>query len=207
MVEKQEENSLALLPVMDIKGAQEAFKTFEKIKNEVLDAAKDISLIKGKSYVNKAGWRKIKTVFGISEEILSSRKEIDEDKTIRWIYRVRVIHKPTGISADAEASCDTKEEFSYLNKEKGTKKPENMIMAMAQTRGFNRAISDLVGGGDLLSAEDEQVIVEEVKDNTPPLSVCSKCNAEITGRVKEFSIKKYKRILCIECQKIADAEG
>jgi len=208
MEETNEGKSLAIKPIMEIKDAQDAFKKFEDIKSKVLTEA-DKSNIKNKTYVNKNGWRKIKTMFGISQEILESRREEDKSlsgkvETVRWIYKVRVKAR-NGMYADAEASCDTKEDFSFLNKKEGTQKPENMIMAMAQTRAFNRAISDLVGGGET-SVEDEAPAngAGEFGKDVPVPNVCNGCNKKITDKVKEFSIKKYKKTLCMDCQKVVD---
>lgn len=195
---KDEIKSLVIRPIMNIKEAKESFDNFEKIKQEVLKNG-DMTKISGKNYVNKSGWRKIKTMFGFSEEILRSRKEIDKDGTIRWIYRVKVSSK-NGIFADAEASCDTKEDYAYRNKEKKIMKPENMIQAMAQTRSFNRAISDLVGG-EGLSAEDEIEGNEEKPKETKLKLKCADCGIELTEKVAKYSLQNYNKELCIDHQK------
>jgi len=140
---ENENKSLVLRPAMEISEAKVMFKSFEKIKSDVLSDS-DISRIKNKTYVNKTGWRKIKTMFGLKEEILNSRREVDADGTMRRIYRVRVSSQPNEkgntFFSDAEGCCDTKEDFAFINKEKKLMKPENMIMAMAQTRAFKNVL-------------------------------------------------------------------
>ena len=82
---EEENKSLVVKPVMELKDAQEAFRNFQSIKTDVL-GENDFSTIAGKQFVNKSGWRKIKTMFGFDEEILSSSRFLEEDSTIRWIY-------------------------------------------------------------------------------------------------------------------------
>src|SRR3990167_5995435 len=131
------ETDLVVRPAMDLKVAKGLFDEFEKIKSDVLQES-DVSTISGKTFVNKTGWRKIKTMFGCSEEILSRDRMIDADGTIRYIYRVRVKIHDNKFFADAEGMCDTNELFAYQSKndylarDKTKLKPENMLMAMAQ---------------------------------------------------------------------------
>lgn len=197
---EEEVKSMVIRPAMELKDAKTMFEQFESIKTKIL-GSQDTSKISGKTFVNKTGWRKIKTMFGLSEEILNSRREKEEDGAIRWIYRVRVKHDWTGIYADAEACCDTKEPFAFLNKQTGQLKPENMIMAMAQSRAFNRAISDLVGGGELEDDSEQNGL-----NNVPIPNVCAACNAKITDAEKKYSIDKYKKTLCRKCQEIINQD-
>src|SRR3990167_4179593 len=124
------ETDLVVRPAMDLKVAKGLFDEFEKIKSDVLQES-DVSTISGKTFVNKTGWRKIKTMFGCSEEILSRDRMVDADGTIRYIYRVRVKIHDNKFFADAEGMCDNNEAFSWADKAKTIKKPENMLMAMA----------------------------------------------------------------------------
>ena len=151
MEEKKQEiipTQTIVQPAVNAAAALESFRKFQEIKDRVL-TDKDKQKIANKPYINKSGWRKIKTIFNLTQEILKSKSVVEKDK-LKWIYRVRVTAK-NGAFADAEMSCDTAEPF-------GKNKTEAAIMAMAQTRAFNRAISDLVGGGE---PSVEEGIVEE----------------------------------------------
>lgn len=192
--------SLVVAPAISADVAIKQFRAFAEIKNRVL-VSEDKLPVNGKPFIRKTGWRKIKTIFNLSEEILSSRRELREEKDYSWIYKVRVM-APNGVFADAEMSCDSTEEFAWQNKAKDTRKPECAIMAMAQTRAFNRAISDLVGGGEC-SAEE----IGESREDTIPKDthefVCSECNAKISKKVYDYSQENNGKALCMTCQKKA----
>lgn len=200
----EEEKSMIIMPAMDIRSAKSMFDGFQNIKTDLL-TEQDKSIIAGKTFVNKSGWRKIKTMFGFDEEILNSQRFLDEDGTIRWVYRVRVKHAKTGIFADAEASCDTKEDYAFKSKQHKILKPENMIMAMAQTRAFNRAISDLVGGGEAEiqeDAEEEKPQPGSFGQEVKVPNKCSGCDKAISDAEKNYSIKAFNKTLCRACQEI-----
>lgn len=190
-------------PVVSTADALEAFRAFQDIKEKVL-SDDDKKAIKDKPYIRKTGWRKIKTIFNLSEEILqSSRTEfcIDQNAHVRWTYRVRV-KAENGVFADAEMSCDTTEEFAFLNKARTAMKPETMIQAMAQTRAFNRAISDLVGGGEVTAEEivEDTEVVDTKAQRLPEDLVCSKCNKEVSEKVAQYSMEKFGELICYNCQ-------
>lgn len=161
-------------PIVAVDEVLDAWKQFQNLKRKLWTDA-DYNDIKGNKVPGKSAWRKIKTAFGVSIEILSSAREEfinNEQKEYRWSYRVRA-RAPNGAFADAEQSCSSDEEFAIKGtivpegtdgsrkawKEKKNEwgwylpKPESTIRGMAQTRAFNRAISDLVGGGEV-SAEE-----------------------------------------------------
>ena len=206
----------AVRAVMTVAEAQEQFQKFQEFKVSVL-TDEDKEPIKGKPYVRKTGWRKIGRLFGLSEEILSSRREVDPDGTKRWIYKVRV-KSETGMFADAEMSCDTQEAFAWNDKEayklpfkeRRYPKPESAIMAMAQTRAYNRAISDLVGGGESSAEEMSEIEVrQEPKNITPPRQPisnpadgkCGGCSGKISDKEYSYSMNRFHKPLCFNCQK------
>lgn len=199
MEKKEQTKSVAMIegvvqPLMKAEELSDQLKAFQEIKKQCL-TKNDTMYIKGNPYVKKTGWRKIKTAFNISLEILEKQRVVLDDKNIMWIYNVRAYAKNregnTVASADAEMACDTREKFS-------NGKPETAIMAMAQTRAYNRAISDLVGGGE--------VSAEEMTGETPSVPeekrVCSapKCETEISSKVYDFSVNKYGSPFCFNCQ-------
>jgi len=199
-------------PAVSADDALVQFKAFREIKERCL-AKDDIIAIAGNPYITKTGWRKIKTIFNLSEEILQSKRIVDQDGTVRWVYRVRAMAS-NGAHADAEMACSDKEDFSWADRTHTKKKPESAIMAMAQTRAFNRAISDLVGGGEI-SAEEDPGYDENSKANSAKPAAkrdkkgailsCVDCGQEVSQKVAEFSAQKCGKILCFNCQKKADS--
>lgn len=144
---EEQGKQVVVKPALSTDQALAHFNRFQEIKDRVLTEGDKLP-IKGKPYIRKSGWRKIKTMFNLTEEILHSNRQVIENEVI-YTYRVRV-KAPNGAFVDAEMSCSNKEPF-------GRGKPEAAVMAMAQTRAFNRAISDLVGGGEVSAEELEGV--------------------------------------------------
>lgn len=107
---------------------------------------------RGKKFVKKSGWRKIARAFGLSVEIRSQHVERDEEgMPLRANVVARAVHAPSGQFSDGDGGCSTAE--SRFGKPQGRQKLENDLLATATTRAKNRAISDLVGMGDV-SAEE-----------------------------------------------------
>ena len=159
-------------PVIDEETAIQHFQRFQRLKQRVLDDSDYIfydsngkpTRDKGKAvneYICKSGWRKIALMFNISCTILNKEKFYGEDqdgKYYGWIYYVQA-KAPNGRVQDAEGVCTSRDPFFCKRKNKKTGEyewvdtDEKNIMHTAQTRGFNRAVSDLVGSGEL-SAEE-----------------------------------------------------
>lgn len=152
-------------PQVDVKKAIESFKLFQDLKAKLLSA--DDYLYIGKDgkptkkgvntmeYIKRSGWRKLATVFNLNCQILSKERNVYEDPEglyYIWTYFVRVT-APNGRFQDAEGSATSRDPFFT----KGGKQPaeEKNIMLKSQTVGFNRAISDLIGGGGKTAEEVE----------------------------------------------------
>ena len=115
----------------------------------------------GVPYLKKEGWRKVSLGMNLSCGIIGRRKITGEDsrgKYFGWLYHVRVV-APNGRCQDAEGCCTSRNPFFSKKHGKFVDPKEEDIIHTAQTRGFNRGISDLVGGG--LSAEEMVGIIEE----------------------------------------------
>jgi hypothetical protein len=97
------------------------------------------------SFVKKSGWRKIAMWFSLDVTIVSQNIERGKDERIVRAYAVARATAPNGRIMDGDGACDkTERVFS---------KPEHDIPATAITRAKNRAISDMVGAGEV-SAEE-----------------------------------------------------
>ena len=136
------------MPITEI---LEAFNQFQQIKRQLL-TKDDVQSVSGDAFVKKSGWRKIAMAFGLTDEIINSDFDYDEKGNILSAsFQVRAI-APNGRYATGWASCS-------LN-ERPFSKPNHDIPATAHTRAKNRAISDLVGGGE--------VSAEEITDSAAP---------------------------------------
>jgi hypothetical protein len=121
----------------------ERFNRIQHLKRSLLDPKTDMILIAGKPYIKKSGWRKLQFAFNLTDEITREEKEEKDGKTI-WRMWVRV-RAPNGreVIGVASASSDEKK-FSH---------PDHDPYALCHTRSKNRAISDILGLGEV-SAEE-----------------------------------------------------
>lgn len=137
------EVSPIVAPVVSPEDMVRQMELFQKLKAKLLDPKTDVCKIKGKPFVKRAGWRKLALAFNISDEIVSTEKEEAED-WFTWRIQVRA-WAPNGRSAVGIGACSSRErEFAHLDHD---------VYAIAHTRAKNRAISDLIGSGEV-SAEE-----------------------------------------------------
>ena len=137
-------------PVVSVKEALESWNAFLELKAAIL-TPDDRQRIGDKSFTKKSGWRKIASFFNLTDEVRDSQIVWDDDematKQREVVYAEFIIRAtaPNGRYAEGWGSCSASErKFT---------KPNHDIPATAQTRAKNRAISDLVGGGEV-SAEE-----------------------------------------------------
>jgi len=137
----------------------QAFEAYHHLQ-AVLDASLTNSTIqiKGKLFRKKAYWRAIATSFGLTVEVVSEERiehdVTDSDADVDWGYHVvyRAI-APSGRSTTGDGSCMRSEKIS---EEKGdSMATDHNVRGHAHTRAFNRAVSNLVGFGEV-SAEEVQ---------------------------------------------------
>jgi hypothetical protein len=105
------------------------------------------------SFVKKKGWRKIATAFDLDVTVIPGMSKIERNENgapIRAEVWMRAI-APSGRTMDGDGYCSvTEPRFADA---RGRQKLENDLRATATTRAKNRAISDLIGMGDV-SAEE-----------------------------------------------------
>lgn len=136
----------------------EALKRFEEFKRRVL-TEDDYVPIQNRKYIKKSGWLKYALACNISLEKREEREEVKEDGTRVYHYTYRAI-APSGRFADAVGSASSDErDFAHEIHD---------VRALAQTRAMERAISNLVGGGELgaeelLPVKEAEVEVREAK--------------------------------------------
>jgi len=139
----------------NIENAKKMLDAFQRIKKEIL-TEDDLVVIKDRTYIKRSGWKKIAMVFNISTKIIDIHRERVEDNYI-------VVVKAEAVMGDKVAqdvgACSTREFDKYSNLET----TEHNIEATAVTRAIDRAISDVIGIGEL-SAEEIIPIEEQVEE-------------------------------------------
>ena len=163
-------NQDIVMPVVTPEQALEAWESYEDLKRKIV-RPEDTQLIEGNKFLKKSYWRKIATFFNLSTKVVSEKKE-KIGKTYVWHFTVNAI-APNGRYAVGTGSCDAYEkatlkdgEYVRYNKwnktyEKATPNSIHNIRTTAETRATNRAISNLVGGGEVSA---EEITADEVKE-------------------------------------------
>jgi hypothetical protein len=152
---RNEASVIAPLAVEEVVSSMEAY---QEMLPRLLQDSDYQDAGRGKRFVKKSGWRKIAKAFGLSTEIISQRIERDpEGEPLRATVIVRALHGPTGQHSDGDGHCSA-DESRFSGPQGNRSKIENDLTATATTRAKNRAISDLVGMGDV-SAEEEAASV------------------------------------------------
>jgi len=133
-----------LMPLASASQAAEAINAYETLKTAIVRPEQDIQIIQGRPFLKKSFWRRVAACFGLSLELVSEERLILDGKlAYRATYRAVA---PNGRTMDGDGMCS--------NAEKGREAwPEHNVRATAHTRAKNRAISDIVGGGEV-SAEE-----------------------------------------------------
>ena len=174
-----------VMPAVSPEEAVGAWGEYQELKRKIVEP-EDVQMIEGKDFLKKSYWRKIATFFNLSVEVVEERKE-QLGKTFVWHFTCKATAS-NGRYAVGVGSCDAFEkavlkegEYVRWNKfnktwEKATPNSIHNIRATAETRAFNRAVSNLVGGGEVsaeeVSKEDlakEEPDMDEIDKNTSQL--------------------------------------
>ena len=173
-IEKSDVPALAV-PLVNPEDAEMAMATYQKLCNsilipwdkrkfdgDVLTQDSDFQRIKvkdraGKSYERdfpkKSAFRKLALFYGVSTELVSSARTDRPDSSFTWGYIIKAsVTNKEGKTrfTTGEGTCDSKE---MSRGEYGNVRVEHDTRATAWTRAVNRAVSDLIGFGQV-SAEE-----------------------------------------------------
>jgi hypothetical protein len=187
---KEEQNTTSIVLMPNIKGTVEAMHEFQRLKREVLDT-NDTVMISGKLFIKRSGVRKIEMAFGITHEIVSVKREKVGDV---WIVEVVArARTPLGRVSEDVAVCDSTEFLT--GKLKGTL---HNIESKATTRAINRAVLDLVGGGEVSAEEVTQgpeVEITEAKETQtqkePPEKLTQKQFNYLQMLMKDEQVERF----------------
>ena len=165
-----------VMPAMSGDKALEVWGQYQDLIQKVC-TTEDYQEIQGKKFRKKSGWRKIATFFNLSIDVVEEKHE-QIGKTLVWHFTVKAVAS-NGRYAIGTGSCDAFEKATlrdgkYVQKGAVTKwgksstgksfpvefdwepaQPNSLhnIRSTAETRAYNRAVSNLVGGGEV-SAEE-----------------------------------------------------
>lgn len=172
--------------------------------------------IKGKNYAHVEGWQFAGFLTGL-EAIVEETIDMSTDKEIKWKARVHLYHNGKVVSR-GDAICSSKEALK-----KGF--DEYAILSMAQTRAIGKAYRNRIGwvmklaGYQATPSEEMRKGNEEPKDAPresertekkdgpvyycygPRGKGCPNGNEEIDEATHAYSMKRFKKPLCRECQK------
>ena len=196
-----------LLP-MDIDSAEQQMIQYQELTARLLKAD-DWQGLPGQrgAFVKRSGWAKISTFYGVSTEVLRYELDRDEnDKLLRAHVTVRA-SAPNGRHADGDGGCSVDEpRFASRG---GRQKVEHDLPATATTRATNRAISNLVGFGQVsaeeMSADGSPAALPPTGSPrcpthgwTKPATCCATCSTEPApgpGRPRRSDRERPVRVL------------
>lgn len=139
-------------PAVNPEEAIEAWHQYEALKKAII-TSEDKQTLHGRDFLKKSYWRKCATFFNLTLEIESQDRVIEDDGSITFevVYRATA---PNGRMASGDGACN-----SHEKKDRQGNLLDNSIhntRGTAHTRAFNRAVSNLVGGGEVSAEEADQ---------------------------------------------------
>jgi len=203
-----------VMPAVSPEQALEAWKKYQALK-EKIKTPEDIQLINGKEYLKKSYWRKVARFFNLSIEIVDEKKEDLGDGKFAYNFRARAI-APNGVFAEGAGSCD--------NSEKGINKSIHNTRTIAETRAWNRAVSNLVGAGEVSAEEmdleaqpqtqtqapeqfeNSDIIINRIKNPADPMTEAQGKKIYVLMKTKSISTDEIQQKIKIMFGK-ASADG
>lgn len=159
------EESQALVPVADqgsplpvFSGEQmaEAFRAYRQLQ-VTLDKAmpNEIMQIQGRQFRKKGYWRAVRTSFNLDVRMVHEERVVLDDGNWGWnvVYRATA---PGGRSADGDGACYASEKTRKDGSPDPGRQTEHNVRSHAHTRAFNRAVSNLVGFGEVSAEEADR---------------------------------------------------
>lgn len=214
--------------IVDIKHAAAAQKNFNDLVEALLDKS-DYQMIRTKDGLQpkkkKSAWRKLARAFNISDDIVDEKVIRDECHRIisaKFIVKATLPNGRYGMGVgdcsiyDKVKKDDVKEPTPFELR-KRFNNAEHDVLTTAHTRAKSRAISDLVGGGEV-SAEElggSDVNVKPVKPSAPkPSKPKTKGQTSTMGRKpkmpptkEEVRQKAVKEGIVVEAEIVETPKG
>jgi hypothetical protein len=163
--------------MLDLEQIQKWYDGFTTFKEKVLMSNPSFTaeiMVRGgkKRLINRAGWRAIALAFHLDDEIVKEELIHHPDgKNFSVCMTVRVFHKESGRSVVGVGSASSDEPG------KGWSPTHHNVRSIAHTRAKNRAISDIVGSGEVSHEE----LIAESDDEPATIYQCPHCPASLRG--------------------------
>ncbi len=174
----------------------ENWKRLERFKQRVL-TRDDYVTIAGRIYLKKSAWRKWEFACGVSDEIISfdrvPTQGKDPDGSFTYRVVVRAFHQRSGRSSVGVAAASTSEKRDWGHE-------EHDVFTLAHTRAKNRAIADLVGGGEVSAEEmtSDDARTKPRGDNpVPPAS-----SPDLSKSASDLTNEKLASLMWAESMKL-----
>lgn len=175
------------MPAVSPGEAKRSWDAYIALKQEIAEK-NDIQKIGNNEFYKKSYWRKTATFFNLSVEIIKEDQETIGNNII-YNFTCRAT-APNARFSDGSGSCDLME--------KGRRNSIHNTRATAETRAYNRAVSNLVGGGE--------VSAEEVNGDDHYYNDPATAPLEDEPKINQFQIDKLKsqdqEALKIELEKL-----
>jgi len=134
-----------VMPAVSPEEAVKAWNAYLDLKKRIAEPD-DKQIIQGREFYKKSYWRKLATFFNLSVEVVEERQEKLPDGNVVFHFTCKAT-APNGRYAIGTGTCDLME--------KGYRNTIHNARSTAETRAFNRAVSNLVGGGEVSAEEME----------------------------------------------------
>lgn len=206
-----------LTVVPTAKGARESLQTYLEIQRVFDEMMPDaIMTIGKKKFRKKSYWRGIATAFGVECKIIAEERIETPDGDWGWTATARATTRD-GRICDGDGACMATEKIVYLWE--GRKRTEQIdkvktkqnqsvhnVRSHANTRARNRAISDLVGFGEVSAEEISTDPAGDAKsrqtsrqkgpesERTPDSEGADSANLATEQRIKMLTAKSYARV-------------
>jgi hypothetical protein len=153
------------VPMFGASAMSSAFRAYQQLQHTLDEAMADqVITIEGRKFRRKGYWRGVATAFNLTLELVEERREIHgtfEDGHDNFVFFV--VYKataPNGRAAIGDGACAALEKANRREANKWAKLPwqatEHNVRSHAHTRAFNRAVSSLVGFGEVSAEELER---------------------------------------------------
>ena len=174
---------VTVMPVITGPEFAESFKAYKELQRAIDQSMpEEIMDIQGKPYRKKGYWKALRAAFNLTVECIhDERVEIAlEDGSMDWGWHVRYrASTQSGAFVDGDGSC-----FASEKSRGSLRSTEHNVRAHAHTRASNRAISSLVGFGEV---SDEEMPVDEprVYDSKPVIVETPKKVTKATKKTEQ----------------------
>lgn len=198
--------------MVDVDGAKDFMDNYQDLVKALLEPS-DYQMVKGVPKKKKSAWRKLATAFNITDEIVEKTiiREDNHQIISAWFMVKAVL--PNGRSSIGVGDCSIFDKIKYDDSDtpsnfelrKRFNNAEHDVLTTAHTRAKSRAISDLIGGGEVSAEELEGGLggksspKKTVKQKTTP-------KPKKVGKKKSVKPKKVDESEVIEAEIVSEGK-